>query len=107
MSFLWGVATSAYQIEGAADNDWTEWERAGRLREPTARCGEGSGHRNRWRSDFSLLPSLGVNAYRYSVERSAVEPERGLFSEAQLALEQERTAALLRLDIEPCVTLHH
>lgn len=30
--FLWGVATSAYQIEGAVENDWTAWESAGRLR---------------------------------------------------------------------------
>ena len=106
-SFLWGVATSAYQIEGAADNDWTEWERAGRLRDPQTRCGLGAGHRQRWRSDFSLLASLHVNAYRYSVERSAIEPERGRFSEPQLALERERAAALLGLEIEPCVTLHH
>lgn len=105
--FLWGVATSAYQIEGAADNDWTEWERGDRLRERGARCGEGSGHRARWKSDFALLPSLGVNAYRYSIERSAVEPEPGRFSEEALALERERAAALRSLGIEPCVTLHH
>ncbi|HEY1250276.1 MAG TPA: family 1 glycosylhydrolase [Thermoanaerobaculia bacterium] len=105
--FLWGVATSAYQIEGAADNDWTEWERGGRLRERDTRCGQASGHGPRWQSDFALLPSLGVNAYRYSVERSAVEPEPGRFAEAVLAQERERAAALRRLGIEPCVTLHH
>ena len=105
--FLWGVATSAYQIEGAADNDWTDWEHAGRLRERDARCGEASGHRARWRSDFALLPSLGVNAYRYSVERSVLEPEPGRFAEAALSLERERAEALRRLGIEPCVTLHH
>jgi beta-glucosidase len=107
VTFLWGVATSAYQIEGAADNDWTEWERGGRLRERDARCGQASGHRARWKSDFALLPSLGVNAYRYSIERSAVEPEPGRFSEEALALERERAAALKNLGIEPCVTLHH
>ena len=106
-SFLWGVATSAYQIEGAADNDWTEWERGGRLRERGASCGEASGHRTRWQNDFALLPSLGANAYRYSVERSAIEPERGVFLAEALALERERAAALRRLGVEPCVTLHH
>jgi beta-glucosidase len=105
--FLWGVATSAYQIEGAADNDWTEWERGQRLRDRRTRCGEGAGHRRRWRADFGLLSSLGANAYRYSVERSAIEPRPGCFSEAELALERERADALLRLNIEPCVTLHH
>ena len=106
-SFLWGVATSAYQIEGAADNDWTEWERGQRLRDRRTRCGEGAGHRRRWRADFGLLSSLGANAYRYSVERSAIEPKPGCFSEAELALERERADALLRLSIAPCVTLHH
>ena len=47
----------------------------------------GSGHRERWRSDFELLPSLGANAYRYSLERSRIEPEPGRFSEEALAFE--------------------
>ena len=71
------------------------------------RCGQGSGHGARWRSDFALLPTLGANAYRYSVERSALEPEPGRFSQPALAVERERAAALRRLGIEPCVTLHH
>jgi beta-glucosidase len=105
--FLWGVATSSYQIEGAAANDWTEWEREERLKVRGERCGPASGHRDRWRSDFDLLPALGANAYRYSIERSAVEPEPGVFSEEALRLERERVDALARLGIEPVVTLHH
>ena len=107
MSFLWGVATSSYQIEGAAENDWTEWERQERLRVPSERCGEAAGHRARWRADLGLLPSLGANAYRFSVERSAVEPEPGLFSDEALGLERQRVDALVRLGIEPVATLHH
>ena len=104
MSFLWGVATSSYQVEGATENDWTEWERQGKLKVPE-RCGEASGHRARWRADLGLLPSLGANAYRFSVERSAVEPEPGFFSDDALRLERERLDALVRLEIEPVVTL--
>src|SRR6266542_5004499 len=70
-NFLWGVATSAYQIEGAPENDWTEWERLGRLKEREVRCGVASGHRERWRQDLSFLPAIGANAYRYSIR---VEP---------------------------------
>ena len=77
--FLWGVATSAYQVEGAPDNDWTEWEQLGRLKVRGTRCGRGSGHLERWQSDFGLLPTLGVNAYRYSLERSRIEPAPGEF----------------------------
>ena len=106
-SFLWGVATSAYQVEGAPDNDWTEWEGLERLKVRGTRCGRGSGHLERWRSDFGLLPTLGVNAYRYSLERSRLEPKPGEFCEDALAVERDRAATLLRLGIEPCVTLNH
>jgi beta-glucosidase len=105
--FLWGVATSAYQVEGAPDNDWTEWESAGRLKAQADRVGAGSGHRERWASDFGLLPTISANAYRFSLERSRIEPEPGRFSERALAFEAERVAALVRMGVEPCVTLHH
>jgi hypothetical protein len=88
--FLWGVATSSYQIEGAPDNDWVEWERLGRLRVRDERCGGATGHRERWRSDFDLLASLGANAYRFSLERSVLEPVRGWFSEEALLRERAR-----------------
>ena len=106
-SFLWGVATSAHQVEGALDNDWTEWEAAGRLKDPAERVGRGSGHRERWAADFALLPTISANAYRYSLERSRIEPEPGRFSGEDLAFEADRAAALVRMGIEPCVTLHH
>jgi beta-glucosidase len=107
MSFLWGVSTSSYQVEGAAENDWTEWERQERLKVRGQRCGQASGHRERWRADFALLPSLGANSYRFSVERSAIEPEPGFFSEDALRAERDRVDSLGRLGIEPVVTLHH
>jgi len=106
-AFLWGVATSAYQIEGARENDWTAWERQGRLNAGRDRCGQATGHRRLWRSDLSLLPRIGANAYRFSVEWSRIEPRRGVFDEAALAFEAERVAHLRRLGIEPVVTLHH
>jgi beta-glucosidase len=105
--FLWGVATSSYQIEGASENDWTQWERQERLKARGERCGEAAGHRSRWRADFDLLPTLGANAYRLSVERSAVEPEPGFFSDEALRLERDRVDSLARLGVEPVVTLHH
>jgi len=107
MTFLWGVATSAYQIEGALENDWTEWERAGRLKAGAEGCGEAAGHRRRWEADLALLPSIGANAYRFSVEWSRIEPRCGEFDEAALALEARRVAFLGRLGIEPVVTLFH
>jgi beta-glucosidase len=106
-NFLWGVATSAYQIEGAEENDWTEWEESGRLKDKRTRCGRASGHRQRWRSDLSLLPSIGANAYRYSIEWSRLEPKPGQFDEYELAREAERARMLQALAVEPVVTLNH
>ncbi|HEX7252627.1 MAG TPA: family 1 glycosylhydrolase, partial [Thermoanaerobaculia bacterium] len=105
--FLWGVATSAYQVEGAQENDWTEWERSGRLKDKRARCGLGSGHRQRWRSDLALLPTINANAYRYSVEWSRLEPKTGEFAQEELAREAERVRLLHALAVEPFVTLNH
>ncbi len=105
--FLWGVATSAYQVEGAVENDWTEWERAGRLKPGAEPCGRGAGHRTRWEEDLALLPEIGANAYRYSVEWSRMEPAPGQFDPAALLLERRRVALLERLGIEPVVTLLH
>jgi beta-glucosidase len=105
--FLWGVATSSHQVEGAPDNDWTAWEAAGKLKAPGTRCGVATGHRKRWRSDFSLLPTIGANAYRFSVEWSRIEPRPGIIDGEALALEVERVDFLRRLGIEPVVTLNH
>ena len=107
MTFLWGVATSAYQIEGASENDWTEWEQRGRLKESGVRCGKAAGHRERWRSDLALLPTIGANAYRFSVEWSRIEPRRGRLDEAALLETRETVELLTRLGVEPVVTLHH
>ena len=43
--FVFGVATAAYQVEGHIENDWSEWERAGRMKHV---AGAGVDHWNRW-----------------------------------------------------------
>ena len=105
--FLWGVATSSYQIEGATENDWTAWEAAGRLKRGSRSCGAATGHRERWRSDYSLLPTIGANAYRFSVEWSRIEPRPDHFDRDALETEIERVDLLRRLGVEPIVTLNH
>lgn len=105
--FLWGAATSAYQVEGAPANDWTSWESQGKLKAPGARCGLATGHRERWRSDLSLLPTIGANAYRFSVEWSRIEPRPGCFDAAALEHDRRIVDYLTDLGIEPLVTIHH
>ncbi len=77
--FLWGAATSAYQVEGGnVNSDWWDWERkAGTpVREPSGAAVE---HYSRYPADLELLASLGLNTYRFSVEWARVEPAEGTF----------------------------
>lgn len=105
--FLFGCATSAYQVEGGITNDWSRWESAGRLKDPAGRCGAAADHWNRWEEDFDLLSSLGATAYRFSVEWARIEPAPGVFDPAALARYADMVRALRARGIEPFVTLLH
>lgn len=104
--FLWGAATSSHQVEGNQDNDWSEWEKLGRV----AR-GEQSGiacdHWNRFEHDFDLARTLGHNAHRFSIEWSRIEPRQGMWNEH--AIDHYRTVvkAIKDRGMEPYVTLWH
>jgi beta-glucosidase len=111
--FLWGSATSSHQVEGGCtNNNWTRFERTmgpGGL--PRIAGGQSAGiacdHWNRFREDIALMKSLGLNAYRFSVEWSKIEPEPGRFDKAALDHYNEVLAALHQAGIVPMVTLHH
>lgn len=76
--FLWGVATSAYQVEGGCfNNDWYEWEKKGRTKDM---AGKACDYWNRYGEDHNLSQELGCNAFRLSLEWSKIEPEEGKFS---------------------------
>lgn len=96
--FLWGSATSAYQVEGGIHNsDWSKIHPAGRA------CG----HYNRYERDFDLLRELGQNAYRFSIEWSRIEPQEGKFDEKEIAHYGKVLEALRARGIKSMVTLHH
>ena len=79
--FVWGAATAAYQIEGAADEDGrgpSTWDvfctRPGAVFE--GHTGEvACDHYHRYREDIALMRELGLQAYRFSVSWSRVLPE--------------------------------
>jgi beta-glucosidase len=108
LPFLWGVATSAYQIEGGiTGNDWLAWEaQSGRIQEG-ARAGEACLSWERWEEDLDLVRGLGLNAYRLSVEWSRIEPERGRYDEAALRRYGAMLDGCRARGIEPVLTLHH
>jgi beta-glucosidase len=104
--FLWGVATSAHQVEGNTCNDWTRFEAQGRVKSGE-RSGRAADHFHRYAQDFELFSAIGVNAYRFSVEWSRIEPDRGRYDEAALAHYVDMVHAMRAHGMEPVVTLHH
>ncbi|MFT3710157.1 MAG: family 1 glycosylhydrolase [Archangium sp.] len=105
--FVFGVATSAYQVEGGIENDWSDWERAGKCKEPDARCANSVEHWQRFFDDVPLISKLGATAYRLSIEWARVEPKRGEWDEAAWTGYRERLEALVKAGITPVVTLLH
>ena len=99
--FLWGVATSAFQIEGSSFADWTDWDHLARTIPGM------TGHYERFRDDVALLRSLGVNAYRFSVEWSRIQPREGIWDETAIEHYRALVDELLASGIEPVLTLHH
>jgi beta-glucosidase len=113
--FLLGVATSAYQIEGGNQNDWTDWER-GRYPDGAPHvAGQASAARaadswNLWHDDVAAVESLGANVYRMGIEWSRLEPEQGAWDAAAADHYREVLRALRAAPgrpIEPMLTLYH
>lgn len=112
--FLWGCATSAYQIEGSPLADGagaSNWHRfahtPGCVRE--GETGDvACDHYRRWRDDVTLMRSIGARAYRFSIAWSRVLPEgRGRVNPAGLAFYDRLVDALLENGIQPMATLFH
>ena len=97
--FLWGAATSAYQVEGGNKSDWSEWSKGD--------AGKACDHYHRFKEDFDLARSLSHNAHRFSIEWSRIEPEEGRFNEEELKHYEEVIQALKERGVEPFVTLWH
>jgi len=102
--FLWGTATSAYQIEGRIENnDWAA---------PTPNFGVGAAgrccdHYNLYEKDFDLLKKLNQNAYRFSIEWSRIEPKEGEFSQKEIEHYRKVLISLKERKIKVMLTLHH
>ena len=112
--FVWGVATSAYQIEGAADADGkgpSIWDRFCRVPGVIADASNGDtacDHYHRWQEDLDLVASLGVDAYRFSVSWPRVQPAGvGAWNEKGLDFYDRLVDGLLARGIQPYLTLNH
>lgn len=112
--FLWGAATSAYQIEGspladgAGPSNWHRFTRTRGLVENDENGDVACDHYNRYRDDVALLRDLGLNAYRFSISWSRVVPEgRGKVNQKGLDFYRRLVGELGAAGIAPLVTLFH
>jgi beta-glucosidase len=112
--FLWGAATSAYQIEGSPLADGAGpsiWHRFSHTPGRTANGETGDiacDHYHRFREDVALLADLGLNAYRFSISWSRILPDgRGTVNPRGVAFYDRLIDALLERGIQPNVTLYH
>jgi beta-glucosidase len=112
--FVWGVATSSFQIEGAAHEDGkgeSNWDRF--CRQPGVIADGSNGdiacdHVHRLDADLDLIASLGVDAYRFSVSWPRVQPlGSGAWNEAGLAFYERLVDGLRVRGVKAYLTLNH
>ncbi|WKZ34184.1 MAG: GH1 family beta-glucosidase [Anaerolineales bacterium] len=112
--FIWGVSTSAYQIEGAWNEDgrstsiWDTFSHAPGKVTNNENGDIAADHYHRWKEDFALLSELGVKAYRFSTAWPRILPEgRGRVNKKGLDFYDRLVDDLLKRGIEPYVCLYH
>jgi beta-glucosidase len=113
-SFLWGAATSAYQIEGAVTADGRRssiWDTFSHTPGLTANGETGDvacDHYRRWRDDVQLLSDLRMNAYRMSVPWVRLQPTgAGPLDQGAVAHYRAVLERLHELGVRPLLTLYH
>lgn len=113
-AFRWGVATSAYQIEGAVDEDGRTrsiWDTFCEVPDAIDKGDTGEvacDHYHRMPQDVALIRDLGVDLYRFSVAWPRVQPRgRGPVNPAGLGFYDRLTDELLANGVEPWLTLYH
>ena len=112
--FLWGCATSAYQIEGSPLADGAGpsiWQRFAHTPGLTHNGDTGDvacDHYRRYADDVALMKSIGLQAYRFSLSWSRILPAgKGAVNAAGLDFYERLVDTLLAHDIQPLVTLYH
>lgn len=129
--FLWGAATSSHQVEGATHNQWSVWELEhaktkavqaeyhladfhswDRIQHEAKKpqnyvSGKVGDHYNRYAEDFDFLEKMHMNAFRFSIEWSRIEPQEGAWNAEAITHYKKYLAELKHRGIEPIVTLVH
>lgn len=111
--FLFGAATAAYQIEGAAFEDgrtasiWDAYTREPGAVEKGDTGDTACDHYHRYRDDVALMKRLGLQTYRFSTSWARVRPDGRARNQAGIDFYSRLVDELLEADILPWLTLYH
>lgn len=105
--FYIGASTAAHQVEGNnIHSDFWAMEQMAHssFDEPSL---DAVDHYHRYKEDIRLMAKAGLNAYRFSIEWARIEPQKGLYDEAEIAHYRAVLACCRENGIEPVITMHH
>ncbi len=107
--FLWGAATAAYQVEGAAaeDGKGVSVQDAKNFSNAFHDTTVTSDHYHRFREDIALMKSLGLKSYRFSIAWTRIYPDGVTLNPQGVAFYNQLIDELTKNGIEPLVTLYH
>ncbi|MBE6072633.1 MAG: glycoside hydrolase family 1 protein [Clostridium butyricum] len=109
-NFLWGASTSAYQVEGAYNEDGKGLS-VQDLHIPTEGITDfkvASDHYHRYKEDVKLMAELGLKAYRFSISWARILPDGdGKVNEKGVEFYKDLIDELINYGIEPIVTMYH
>ena len=112
--FLWGTATAAYQVEGAAKEDGrgpSVWDTFSHMPGKTVNGATGdvaNDHYHRFKEDVQLMKALGVKSYRFSISWSRIFPNgTGAPNAKGLDFYNRLVDELVKNGIQPFATLYH
>lgn len=111
--FVWGVASSAYQVEGRDPEDgcgkniWDTFTEEGRIldgKNAYTACD----HMHRYKEDYKLMKLLGIKAYRFSMSWARILPDgTGRVNEKAIAMYRDMILSMKENGIEPYITMYH
>ncbi|MEA2015256.1 MAG: GH1 family beta-glucosidase, partial [Actinomycetota bacterium] len=111
--FLFGAATSSYQIEGAVREDGRTpsiWDVFSKTQGKTYRGDSGDvacDHYHRYKEDVGLMEGIGLDAYRFSISWPRIFPEKGKYNPEGMQFYKNLISELTQRNIKPVVTLYH
>jgi beta-glucosidase len=114
-NFIFGTAVSEYQVSGASncpDAQWAAWDYTKDSKgNPRIHQGQRSGKAcdfwHTYEADIELLKQMKVKSFRFSLEWSVIEPQKGIIDTAAIKHYHDLMDKLIAADIKPVVSLHH